>query len=115
MKKSVLIVSLLAGLSFTACTNSTTATPRTVYQQPTEQKMNAFTPVMTQVALSTREDPSYKKMDILPEDKQWFKMLMYRLWDRQITRSQFVAEGNAKYPGHQYEFNFIANGFQKRS
>ena len=116
MKKRLLIA-LLAGLSFTACTSTTgTATPTPSYQAPTQAKMDAFTPVMTKVALSTREDPKYNRMALnTPEEKEWFKMLMYRLWDRQLTREQFVAEGVSRYPTHQYEFNFIAHGFQKYS
>ena len=115
MKKSLLIV-LLAGFTFTACTNTTAPTPKISYQKPTKQKMNTFTPVMTKVALSTREDPKYKRMALkTTEEKEWFKTLMYRLWDRQITRGQFITEGISKYPTHQYEFNFIAQGFQKHS
>jgi len=116
MKKRLLIA-LIAGLSFTACTDSLTSTtaPAPAYQAPTEAKMAQFKPVMTEVALSTRNDPNYNKMTVKPEDKQWFQMLMYRFWDRQTTRSQFISEGVSKYPGHEYEFGFIANGFQKRS
>ena len=113
MKKRI-IIALLAGLSFTACTNSTSSLkPQTSYQKPTPQQMEAFRPTMTRVALSTREDPNYNKMTIRPEDKKWFSELMYRLWDRQITKIQFISEGSSRYPGHNYEFNFIANGFKK--
>ena len=117
MKKNILIA-ILAALTFTACTDSMSPTPTRqapVYQAPTDAKMAQFKPVMTEVALSTREDPGYNKMTIRPEDKQWFQMLMYRYWDRQSTRSQFISEGVSRYPGHEYEFGFIANGFQKRS
>lgn len=115
MKKNLLLA-LLAALTFTACTDSiNTATPAQVYQAPTEAKMAKFKPVMTEVALSTRNDPKYNKMTIKPEDKEWFQLLMYRYWDRQMTKTQFVAEGVSRYPGHSYEFNFIASGFQHRS
>jgi len=117
MKKRVLIA-LLAGLTFTACTDTTgpLVAPQPVYQAPTQAKMEAFTPVMTKVALSTREDPRYNRMALnTPEEKEWFKMLMYRLWDRQISKREFIREGVSKYPSHQYEFNFIANGFQRYS
>ncbi len=116
MMKKRLLIALLAGLTFTACTESTgSLAPQPVYQAPTEAKMAKFRPVMTEVALSTRNDPNYNKMTIRQEDKQWFQDLMYRYWDRQITRAQFVSEGISRYPGHNYEFAFIANGFQKRS
>jgi len=114
MKKNI-IIALIAALSFTACTNTMSPAPAPVYQAPTEAKMAKFKPVMTAVALSTRNDPNYKKMTIKPEDKEWFQLLMYRYWDRQMTRPQFIAEGVSRYPGHEYEFNFIANGFQHRS
>lgn len=116
MKKTILISTVLAALAFTGCTDPlTSAAPAQTYQAPTEAKMAKFRPVMTEVALSTRNDPKYNKMTIRPEDKEWFQMLMYRYWDRQITRSQFISEGISRYPGHTYEFAFIANGFQHRS
>ncbi len=117
MKKTILISTVLAALTFTGCTDSLTsgAKPAAVYQAPTNAKMAQFKPVMTEVALSTRNDPSYNKMTIKQNDKEWFQMLMYRYWDRQSTRSQFISEGVTRYPGHEYEFGFIANGFQKRS
>jgi len=116
MKKTILISTVLAALTFTGCTDSmTSATPKAAYQAPTDAKMAKFKPVMTQVALSTRNDPKYNKMTIRAEDKAWFQTHMYRYWDRQMTKSQFVAEGISRYPGHSYEFNFIANGFQHRS
>ena len=115
MKERVLIL-LLAALSFTACTNSALLpSSATIYQEPTKVKMAKFNPIMKEVALSTRNDPRYNKMTIKHEDKVWFKVLMYRYWDRQLTRSQFVAEGKLRYPDHSYEFSFIANGFQHRT
>jgi len=71
---------------------------------------------MGKVALSTQEDPRYKKLALdTPEKKAWFKQLLYRLWDRQITRAEFIKEGLQRYPDRAYEFRFIANGFQKYS
>jgi hypothetical protein len=69
---------------------------------------------MRSIALSTQNDPRYNRMALnTPEQKAWFKDLMYKLWDRQITRDEFIAMGLQKYPTHKYEFEFIANGFQK--
>lgn len=114
--KKTLLLALVAAFTFTACTDSgSSVAPAPTYQAPTEAKMSKFKPVMTEVALSTRNDPKYNKMTIKPEDKEWFKLLMYRYWDRQITRGQFISEGISRYPGHTYEFSFIANGFQQRS
>lgn len=122
MKKRFYIF-LVAGLSLTACTNSlpvpasrTTPAAAVHYQKPTPEKEERFRATMKEVALSTKDNPKYHRMALdTPEKKEWFKSLMYRLWDRQITRAQFIAEGLEKYPSHHYEFEFIANGFQQHS
>ncbi len=123
--KLKLMIAALVGLSFSACTSpdlglgmktAPDIATKVTYEKPTEAKLAVFHPVMTKVALSTKEDPKYKKMALTTtEEKEWFHDLMYRLWDRQITKNQFIAEGVAKFPTHRYEFNFVANGFQKYS
>lgn len=105
----------LAALLFTGC--SDTIGPRiassTSYEKPTPAKEAKFHEAMIKVAQSTRQNPNYHRMALnTPEEKTWFKNLMYRLWDRQITREQFIAEGMAKYPNHKYEFTYIANAYQ---
>ncbi len=121
MNLKLIIVSALAVLSFSACTSpslssSRAPAPQANYEKPTEAKLALFHPVMTKIALSTKEDPHYKKMSLTtPEQKEWFHNLMYRLWDRQISKNQFIAEGMSKYPAHRYEFNFVAHGCQKYS
>jgi len=83
------------------------------YYAPTPQKEILFNKEMRRVALSTQNNPKYNRMSLdTPEKKEWFKTLMYRLWDRQITRDEFISQGVIKYPTHRYEFEFIANGFQ---
>ncbi|HFQ61238.1 MAG TPA: hypothetical protein ENK39_02915 [Epsilonproteobacteria bacterium] len=115
------ILATLTAISFTGCSNSmnTVNTPTfkpQSYQKPSATKSANFKNTMMKVALSTRDDAKYNKIELdTPEKKAWFKDLMFRLWDRQITRHQFMAEGMSKYPTHRYEFAFVANGFQKHS
>ncbi len=86
------------------------------YSKPTPEKEKAYKETMQKVAKSTLADARYNKMTLdTAEKKAWFKTLMYRLWDRQITSRQFITEGLAKYPTHYYEFAFVAHGFQKNS
>ncbi len=117
--KKIYMTLLLSGLAFTGCSTTGTPAPKPLpvtYEKPTPQKEERFHQTMMKVALSTKEDDKYNRMALdTPEKKEWFKTLMYRLWDRQITRDQFIAEGIAKYPTHRYEFTFVANGFQKYS
>jgi hypothetical protein len=67
---------------------------------------------MRKVASKIQYDPKYNRIALdSPEKKVWFRDLTYRLWDRQITKSQFVAEGLEQYPTHKYEFEFVVRGF----
>lgn len=118
--KIKLLLAVLTGLGFTGCTNHknsvTPSLPTTTYQEVTPQKEAIFNKTMQEVALSTKDNPKYNRMALdTTEKKEWFKTLMYRLWDRQITKNQFISEGLIKYPTHHYEFAFIADGFQQRS
>ena len=68
---------------------------------------------MIQVAQSTKQDPNYHRIALnTQEEKIWFRDLMYKLWDREITRQQFITEGVKRYPSHRYEFTYIANAYQ---
>jgi len=101
---------------FPACSSKPKAPEpvKVTYPAPTPAKQIKFQETMVKVAMSTKENPNYNRMSLdTPEKKTWFKSLMYRLWDRQITRGQFVTEGLVKYPKHSYEFTYIANGFQR--
>ncbi len=84
------------------------------FEAPTPEKAAVFKKEMIKVALSTRKDPNYKRLALdTDEKKAWFKTLLYRLWDRQITRNEFIEEGLKRYPDRRYEFTFIANGLQR--
>jgi len=82
------------------------------YEAPTPEKQEAYEKKMIQVASGIQNDPNYTRLALdTPEKKEWFKTLTYRLWDRQITRQQFMSEGLKRYPDHGYELNFIVRGF----
>ena len=85
-----------------------------IYEKPTPEKEILFNQKLQEVAALIPQDPLYEKMNLdTPEKKEWFKTLTYRLWDRQITRYQFVSEGLSKFPLNKYEFNFIVKALQK--
>ena len=82
------------------------------YEEPTPEKKEAYEKKMREIASGIKDDPNYQRFALdTPEKKEWFKKLTYRLWDRQITRQQFITEGLKRYPDHGYEFNFIVRGF----
>ena len=94
------------------CSISTDVSPRTpLYQVSKAEKQVVFDQTLSSIGNSTKHNPNYQKMTLeSAEKKKWFKALCYRLWDRQITKDQFVAEGLKVYPDHRYEFEFIAEG-----
>jgi len=119
--KYSLFLATLAGFSFTACSTYTQTVPQNtqqvhekkeIYEKPTPQKLKAYQKTMLKIALGIKDDPRYNKIALkTAQNKAWFRDLTYRLWDRQITRYQFITEGLKKYPTHRYEFEFIVRGF----
>lgn len=120
MNKYTLLLLSIFLLGFTACTPaskylaSTPSATKTIhYEKPTERKISLYKRTMRSVASGIKNDTNYQRIALdTPEKKEWFKSLTYRLWDRQITRQQFMAEGLAKYPNRRYEFQFIIRGFE---
>lgn len=112
--KNILLFTALVSLTFTGCSKTQVMPPKIHHVKPTPSKEKVFKKAMREVALSTRNNSRYTKIELnTPEKKMWFKNLMYLLWDRQITRNDFIAQGLEEYPKHAYEFSFIAQGFQK--
>ena len=86
--------------------------PTYTYEEPTQEKKEAYENTMKKIASGIQDDPNYQRFSLDTEEKKaWFKKLTYQLWDRQITRQQFVEEGLKKYPNNGYEFDFIIKGF----
>jgi len=112
----------IAAIFLTACStpvSSPSPQSRVSHQVPLSStavngtKMERFHTTMIQVAQSTKQDPNYHRIALnTQEEKIWFRDLMYKLWDREITRQQFIAEGVKRYPSHRYEFTYIANAYQ---
>ena len=114
MKKYLLIATILAfGLS--GCTPPPAPQPKAyTYAVPTDKKLEIYQRKMRRVASGIKHDSKYTRIKLnTPKKKAWFKDITYKLWDRQITRGQFVDQGLLKYPKRRYEFNFIAKGFNR--
>ncbi|MGW8169457.1 MAG: hypothetical protein ACWGHH_05580 [Sulfurovaceae bacterium] len=78
-------------------------------ERVSETKQKAFDEKLEQVASVVKQDPKYNKINLeTKEEKDWFKKLSYRLWDRQITKIQFIEAGVTRYPSNHYEFDLIA-------
>ena len=123
LNKYTMTLLMASVLAFTACTPASKHLVRTKpttkithYEKPTEHKMAQYKQTMRSVASGIKHDSKYQRIALdTPEKKAWFRSLTYRLWDRQMTRQQFMAEGLAKYPNRRYEFQFVVDGFAKVS
>lgn len=121
-------IAILAAFGFSGCTNTldsltssnTSSASRNyaqgnvAYDNAPEYKINIFKQEQRRVGLSTKKDANYKSFApvLTSEDsKRWFNNNMYLLWDRQITKQQYIAKGTSKLPNYRYEFTFIANNF----
>ncbi len=122
--KFYLLLASISLLGLSGCTspsqylNTPTTTTKTTthYASPTPHKLALYQQTMRSVASGIKHDTNYQRIALdTPEKKEWFKTLTYRLWDRQITRDQFMAEGLSKYPSRKYEFQFVIDGFSNIS
>ena len=117
-------IAILTALSFSGCTSpsSLLSTPQTKkaperyknYEHAPDYKKEAFGKAQHAVGLSTKNDPKYKSFRPIltdEETRKWFSNNMYLLWDRQITRNQYIAQSTSRFPAYKYEFTFIANHF----
>ncbi|MDY0195150.1 MAG: hypothetical protein WC253_03520 [Sulfurovaceae bacterium] len=83
-------------------------------QRVSAAKQKAFDAKLEEVASVVKQDPKYNKINLeTKEEKDWFKKLSYRLWDRQITKIQFIEAGVTRYPSNYYEFDLIATWLTK--
>jgi len=80
------------------------------YIEPSPEKKERFELDFKNVALKTKSDPNYQRIGLnTPEIKKWFKQNTYLLWNRDISKSEYINEGLKKFPENRYEFNFVAN------
>jgi len=114
-KKYYLLFASISLLGLSGCTSATgIVTPKhvTKTEKASPHKLALYQQTMRSVAGGIQHDSKYQRITLdTPEKKAWFKNLTYRLWDRQITRYQFLDEGLGLYPSHRYEFEFVINGF----
>ncbi|HQR74053.1 MAG TPA: hypothetical protein PLH07_06865 [Sulfurovum sp.] len=124
---AVASIILLAAFGFSGCTSSMNVAPEKTQHtrntqaekpvsqrivEPSPEKKEAYENTMRKVASGIKDDPNYKRIALdTPEKRAWFRSITYQLWDRQISKQEFMSQGLSKYPNHRYEFQFVINGF----
>ena len=111
MKQQLFFITL-TGYFLTGCSWNADVTPPTpLYQASESTKLEIYNDTMKKLARSTAADPKYHRISLeTAKNKAWFGELSYKLWNREITKAEFITEGVKKYPERQYEFEFISEG-----
>ncbi len=56
-----------------------------------------------------RADSNYKAIPLAKTDQQWFYDESHQLWEKKITKEQYVADGAKQYPGYEASFAELAD------
>jgi len=73
---------------------------------------DVFDRKMSSVIGQIKADPSYRKIPLdTAADRQWFYDESAALFEKKITKSQYVDEGNKKFPGYEASFQKLGDLF----
>ena len=69
-----------------------------------------FDDKMSVVIAHVKADPNYKAVPLdTSSDRQWFFYKCEALFDKQISKDQFIAEGSKQFPGYEASFKELAD------
>lgn len=70
----------------------------------------AFDAKMSSVIAHVKEDPGYKKIPLnTTADRQWFFDESQSLYEKKISKEQYIADGNKQFPGYEASFAKLAD------
>jgi hypothetical protein len=71
---------------------------------------SAFDRKISSVIATVKADPSYKKIPLdSTADRTWFFDESEALFQKKITKEQYVADGARQFPGYDASFNELAD------
>lgn len=73
---------------------------------------NAFAEKYKSVIKTIQNNPDYKRIPLDAEiDQDWFLKQIFQLWNKKMTKTQFVEQGVNRFPGFKGSFEFLADKF----
>ena len=70
----------------------------------------AFENRLSSVVATVKADPNYKSIPLTSSaDRVWFYNECQALYDKKISKEQYVAEGAKQFPGYEASFTRLAD------
>ena len=80
----------------------------TEFQESDDAK--AFDSWAISVIEDAKSDSTYKKIPLDSRaDQRWFMETMFKAWEKEITKEEFIKIGLEKFPENKESFEFVAN------
>ncbi len=73
--------------------------------------MKAFEAKYTAVLEGIKNDSSYKKVPLVNRDVEWFNTQNFLLWNKKISKDQFIKEGVSRFPENRESFEYLSDKF----
>ena len=71
---------------------------------------SSFDVRMSALIEHVQADPNYKRIPLeTVADRRWFSQKSKDLYDKRITKEEFVAEGSKQFPGYEASFVEVAD------
>ena len=94
--------------SFSACAMLLPDPPNA--DKYSDEQLKDFKERIVEIAKISQEDPKYNRIPLdSTEDKKSFLEIALEYWAGDMEREKFISEGNRRFPGHEYEFNVVAD------
>ena len=78
------------------------------------QKVAKFEKRFEQVLDDLDKKDDYKKVPLDgTDDTEWLVRQSFKLWDKQISKDEYVNAGEKKFPVYSKSFGYLADEFQK--
>jgi hypothetical protein len=86
-------------------------------QQPTiatPAQVDAYKKKLAEAMSAASADTSFKAIPLKgEEDQQWFNAQTFKLWTHKLTKDDYIAAGEKRFPGFTHSFAFLAEQFTK--
>jgi len=77
------------------------------------KKVTQFEKRFNQVLDNVDKKDDYKKLPLNTSDTKWLVQQSFKLWNKQISKTEYIKTGENKFPGYTKTFSYLADEFKK--